>query len=138
MGLRERPADLPDDARRVAWVQAAQAVEPAVERLAVQELHDDERPAVVGHAVVVDFDDVLAAQRRRCAGLVLEARAGLAAVGVLDIDELHGDARPERRVHSGPDGAHPAAPEQLGEPVLASNERHRCAGRVARSRFGHR
>ena len=73
----------------------AEALDALVERLAEEQLHDHVRAAVVGDAVVVDLDGVLALDRRRGARLGDEAGARFLALGVLGVDELDGDARPE-------------------------------------------
>ena len=83
--------------------------------------------------MVVDLDDVLAAQRGRGARFVLETMPRLGAVGVLRLDELHRDASAERGVDAFPDRAHAAAAEQADEPVLAGNQ----LLRDVRVGFGH-
>ncbi len=105
----------------------AEALDALVERLAEQQLHDHVGPAVVGDPVVVDLDGVLALDGGGGAGLGDEARAGLLALDVLEVDELDRDARAEARVLALPDGAHSAAADEAHDLVLAGDEA--CDGR---------
>ena len=95
------------------------------ERLALEELHHDERAAVVGGAEVGDVDDVLVADRRRELRLLLEARDDRLALRVLLEQHLHRDALADQRVRRLVDRAHAA---------LADLARRPCSGRRASCR----
>jgi len=131
VSLRESSANLHHDARRVAGGQPTNLIETLVERLALEKLHHDERPTVVHQSVVVDFDDVLAAERRGCPRFVFETPTSFGALGVLGVDELHRDARAERRVDPLPDRSHAAPTEHPGESVLPRHDARRNDGRRA-------
>ncbi len=121
--LRERPAHLLEDARRVREGQALQPLEPLVERLADEHLHDDVRLAVLGDAVVEDLDGVLRLDRRGRPRLAVEAGARVGVVGVVVLDELDGDRGAEGRVPRLPHRAHAALADATHQLVLSSDER---------------
>ena len=110
------------------------AIEAMVERLAREELHDDVRPTVFSDALVVNLNDVLAAESGSRARLVHETFTNFWAARVFGIDELHGHARAEALVDALPDGPHSAAPEEAREPILSGDDRRRRSGVV---RGGH-
>ena len=92
------------------------------ERLALEELHHDERAAVVGVAEVGDVDDVLVADRRRELRLLLEARDDRFALRVLLEQDLDRDALADQRVRRLVDRAH-AALADLARDEVATRER---------------
>ena len=88
----------------------------------VEELHDDVRQPLGRDAVVVDEDGVLGLELGRGAGLDLEAGARLRLAGELRLDELDGDARPERLVDALPHRPHAARADEAQDAVLARDE----------------
>jgi hypothetical protein len=104
-GVVDRPAGSTARASRANRQRAS--VEAPAQRFAVEELGDDEGPAVVG-ADVVDGEDVGVRDRRNRARLAFEPRE---AVGVLRErvrQYLDGDRPVEARVAGLVDLAHPA------------------------------
>ena len=124
------------------------APEPVVERLAVEELHGQERDAVV-LADLVDGDDVVVLEGGGGAGLAQEARRGRPRgrprSGRMTFSAT---GRLELRVLGLEDDAHAALAEQLEDPVLAQpadlvgalrrpEERPRPVGRGRKTRLVH-
>ena len=102
------------------------------ERLALEELHHDERAAVVGGAEVGDVDDVLVADRRRELRLLLEPRDDRFALRVLLEQHLHRDALADQRVRRLVDRAHAALADLARDEVAARQrraDRARCVQR---------
>ena len=96
----------PDDRADLARYQRPASVEDSGERLAGDELHDEEREALV-LAVVEDRRDVGVQQRRRVHRLVAEAEGEeplVVGVGAHDLDR---DLAPQHEVGAGPDIGHP-------------------------------
>jgi len=89
-----------------------------LELLPVQELHDDEEPAVV-FAQVVDRDDVGVAQRRAGLGLAVEARLQLVGGVAVAGDDLEGDMPAEPGVPGLVHGAHAPAADPFDDLVPA-------------------
>ena len=90
-----------DGQRRLTPLQLGQ-------RLAVEELHDDEGPAVVGRAEVGDVDDVLVADRAGQPRLLQQPRDEVALGVELLEQHLHGDALADQGVARFVDGPHAA------------------------------
>ena len=103
-----------------AWLRLAAANELG-ERLAADELHRDERPALED-AELVDRDDVGVGQPAGGARLALEALAHLLVVEAL-AEELDGDGAIEGRVPGQIHVAHPAALDEALDRVLADDLR---------------
>ena len=95
------------------------------QRLAVDELHHQERPVHAGPvgggrlAEVEDGRDARVVQGRGVAGLGLEARPERRVVGVLRLEQLHRDAAAEHGVGRPPDLAHPAGGDPRVQTVAA-------------------
>ncbi len=121
----EGTTDVQRDTRRLFRRETALAIEPVIQGLACEKLHDDVRTPVVPHALVVDLHDMLAAEPRRGACLVDEALPHVVARRVLGVDELHRHTRPEVLVDAFPDRPHPAAPEEARQAILASDQARR-------------
>jgi hypothetical protein len=94
-------------------------LEQRLQRAAVQELHHEVVPVVLGDVQVEDLEDVVVADDVDGPRLVEEAIDDLVVVGELGMEELdrHPGANP--RVHAHVDGSHPALAEQLFHPVAA-------------------
>ena len=124
---------------RAAWRGGSGAgpLDDRGEVLAVDELHDDERPGLV-LAVVVDRDDVRVVQRGRGLRLLAEARAEVGVAAVLGAEDLDGDVAVELVVVGAVDPGHPALAEQLDQPVAAAEDRPDLRSRVAPSRAASR
>ena len=122
VSLAETATDLDEDLGRLVEREAPHALDALVERLSLEQLHDDVRAEVVGGAVVVDLDGVLAAQGGRGTRLVVEALARLHALGVARVDELDGDARAQARMLRFPHRAHAALADLAHEPVLPCHQ----------------
>ena len=103
----------------VADVDEADARHAVVERLALEQLHRDERAAVVEAARVVDVDDVGALHARRGAGLAEEALDDDGGARELGREHLDGDPLAEREVLRLVDGGHAPAPDLARDLVLA-------------------
>ena len=112
-------ADLDEDGARDLQQHGSVGKHQILKRLPVQELHDEVVAVVVGDVEVEDLEDVVVADDVDRARLVEEAIDDLLVVGVLRVQELDGDLRPDRRVLGHVDGAHPALPEELDDPVRA-------------------
>ena len=85
----------------------------------MQELHDEVVAVVVGDVEVEDLEDVVVADDVDGARFVEEAVDDLLVGGVLRVQELDGDARPDHRVLGHVHGAHPALAEEPRNPVAA-------------------
>jgi hypothetical protein len=73
--------------------------------------------------VIVNLNDVFALQPRCRKRFVEKAIAHLRVMREFCLDELHGDACAEARVHAFPHRAHAAPTQQADEPVLARDDR---------------
>ncbi len=93
------------------------AIEPVLERLAVQPLHRDERPVAVAPDFV-DGADVGMVERRCRPGLTQQPRLGLGRRGDTGREELQGDLPPECRVFGQIDDAHAAAAERFEHAIV--------------------
>ena len=137
---RVRPAEAAEGLRgEVERVEdrEAPAREAGAEVFAVEELHHEERLARVGLAGVEDLDDVRALHRRDSARFAMKARQRRGIRPSVDDHELQRDALADRDVLRLVDRAHPAAPEEAKDLVLASRDRpypgiHAVFARVAR------
>ena len=130
----ERRRGLRGDPQDALLGQLRLAREALGERLALEELHHDERAAVVGVAEVGDVDDVLVADRRRELRLLLEARDDRFALRVLLEQHLDRDALADQRVRRLVDRAHAALADLARDEVAARQRRCRC--RSLRHRSG--
>ena len=101
--------------------EGAVAPQDRGEVLAVDVLHDDERPRRV-LAVVVDRDDVGMTQRRGVLRLLAEARREVGIAQVLGTEQLDRDLAPELGIERAVDGRHATLAEQLHEPVAAAKD----------------
>ena len=95
------------------------ARQPLLQRLALQQLHDEERHALGRRADIVDGADVRVLQRGNRAGLALEPRAALRIARDVERQHLDGDGPIEPRVAGRVDFAHPARAEQRDDLVRA-------------------
>ena len=120
--LHEPLGDLADDAHRRLRVDEPHARHAVVERLALEELHRDERPAVLEAPRVVHLDDVGALHARGGARLAEEALDDDGGVRELGGEHLDGDALADVDVLRLVDGGHPPAPELARDPVLADEQ----------------
>ena len=93
------------------------ALDEVLERLALEQLHDDERLALV-LPDLVNRADVGVVERGRRAGLAKEAVERGAVAGGLGRQELQGDGPAEDAVVGPVDDAHAAATELLDDPVV--------------------
>ena len=105
-GAERRPVSLP--------------LPESIEARPLQELHDEERRAVLGHVVVEDRDGARVIEAVREVPFAHEALLQIALRGELGVEDLHREALlvPVRR---GVDRGHTADPEDLIEPVLAAD-----------------
>ena len=112
---------LGDEARGSPRRERAAPPDDGGEVLALDQLHDDERPDRVG-AEVVHRDDARMVQRRRGLGLVPEALDEVGVGAVLGPEDLDRDVALELVVAGPVDGRHAALSEQLDQPVPASED----------------
>ena len=87
--------------------------------LALQELHDEVVPVVLGDVEVEDLEDVVVADDVDRSGFVEEAIDDLLVRGVLRMEELDRHARADDRMLGHVHRAHPALAEHLRHPVAA-------------------
>ena len=92
-------------------------VEAILQRLAVQQRHDDERLAVV-FPHIVHGADIGVIERRGDTRLTPEAVERGAILRILLREELHGDFAAESRVDRPVDGSHTTAPELIEDAVV--------------------
>jgi hypothetical protein len=123
LGVRgaQRRRDLLRDQQDALLGQRALAQQALGERLALEELHHHERPAVAGGAEVGDVDDVLVADRGGEPRLLLEPRDDLILARVLVEQDLDRDALADQRVGGLVDRAH-AALADLARDVVAAEQ----------------
>ena len=133
VGVRrgERGGHLRADAQRHLHRQVA-ALEPFVQRAAVQQLHHDVRDevalGVLGLAVVVDARDVRVGEPGRRPRLGERAPPRVGVAGVLGRQQLHRHLTIEHLVIGAPDHAHAARAEDAPEAVAGSENLigHEC------------
>ena len=115
--------------RRAAGVEAV-AAGVLVQRQAADELHGEERLAVLGHAGLVDLGDAGVVQPAEDLGLVGEAleQRGRGEAGA---DDLEGDGAARVVLLGLVDGAHAALAEQAQDAVAADARRQRRARAAA-------
>ena len=112
----ERVGDL--DRERQQQIDLERAPGDAMlQRRPVEELHDEERAAVL-LADIVDGADVGVIQRRRGARLAAESGQGLGIVGEVRRQELQRDEALQPRILGFVDDAHSAAAQLLGDAVV--------------------
>jgi hypothetical protein len=87
--------------------EATLALQASRQRLALQQLHGDERAALV-HPIVEDLHDMRAVQGGRRAGFMQKTCCGLRRRREGAIHDLHGDVRAKVHGLGQPHGAHPA------------------------------
>ena len=122
MGCLECPGGLGHDSGRLARRQGAGAADDRRQVLALDKLHDDERPGCV-LTVVVDRDDVRVVERGRVLGLLAEPRSEVGISTVLGSQELDRHVAIELVVVRAEDRRHAALSEQLNEPVAPAEDR---------------
>ena len=93
--------------------QSPDAGQSLVERLALEQLHDDVGRAIDVVTDVEDLHDAGVADRVRGAGLVEEALHDLALERVLGVEDLDAARRPSVDVLGNPDLTHAAGPDLL-------------------------
>ncbi len=93
------------------------AADQLVERLPLNELHDDEIPALIG-GDVVDDDDVGVAQGRGGLGLLGEAAPALGVGHLVRRQDLDSHGPVEVGVFGPVNGAHAALADPLDDPVM--------------------
>jgi hypothetical protein len=108
--------DLPGDRERLVDRHRA-ALQPLLEGVAVDELHDEE-PDADDLVVAVDGRDVGVVERGEDLGFALEAGEPLGVRGERGRKELDRDVATEGRVGRLPDLAHPPLADLLGEAVV--------------------
>ena len=121
----EGGGDLPQQADRLREIETAPGPEPRLERLALDQLHDDETGGP-GRDDVVDGDDVRVAQPRRHLRLAHEALLDLLELGRLgkgvQTDALDGHVAAEEGVAGAEDLAERAGAEACHRPVAVPGE----------------
>ena len=115
----ERERGLPHDRAHLARRERAALVEDRRERLAGDELHDEEGETLV-LAVVEDRGDVGVHQGGRVDGLVAEAEREQALVVGVGTHDLDGDLALQHRVGPGPDVGHPTGGDALVQVVAVA------------------
>ena len=118
----DRAQDLAHDVDRAPRLHRAGAGEDRRERLAIEQLHHGEWPAIRCDADVADIDDVRIADPARSEGFALEPDDRFFVVRVLVEHHLDGDALAELLVLGLVDHTHAAAPD-LPEDRVAVFER---------------
>jgi hypothetical protein len=113
----ERRADHPRQPQRLDHAEPAGLAQPAVHRVALEQLHHDERAAVAVIAEVEDLHDPRIADRGDRAGLVEEPVHDLGPRAVHRQQHLDRGAPPEQRVLPEVHHAHPALPDLLDDLV---------------------
>ena len=131
--------DLAGDGRGFVEGERARALQSLAERLAFDEFHDDVGLAARERPVVVGAGDVRVVESRGGARLALEALRRLLVGDEVGQQQLDRRGAFEFDVHARVDRAHPAAPDQLVEPVLVRDQARAVARRqehaaVARAR----
>ena len=121
VGVLERRGRLAPEPGRLVGLEPAAPREQVGDRLAVDELHHDVRPALV-LARVEDPDDVRVRQPRREPGLAQEPGAELRVAPEVLGEQLDGDRPVQLLVVGAEDGGHAAVTERPPEPVPARDE----------------
>ena len=116
VGARQAPRDLTAELGRLPRSDRT-LVEPFAERLALEQLRDDERGAVHGPEVV-DLEDVRVRERRDRLGLALEPREVHRVVRHLARKDLDGDLAVELGIDRPPDLSHAALTDLLDDAVV--------------------
>ena len=124
MRRRQRLGDLRRQVERGLEIKRAPG-DALPQRAPLEQLHHDERPALV-LVDVVDGADVRMVQRRRRAGFAAEALERLAILRRRVRQELEGDETAEPQVFGLVDDAHPALAELRDDAV----SRQRAANHV--------
>jgi hypothetical protein len=119
----EHVEQLVHEPQHLAGLDAAEALGAIRERLALEQLHDQEGRPVLGHVDVADRDDARVLEAVDRVRLLLEAGAQLGRAGDLGMEDLDGLAPPDL-VHADVDRGHPADAEQPLERPFAAQ---RCA-----------
>ena len=120
--LDEPLGDLADDADRRARVDEPDACHAVVERLPLQELHDDERTPVLEAPGVVDLDDVGASHTGGRTGLPEEALDDDRRVGQIRGEDLDCHSLADVDVLRVVNRGHSPASKLAGDPVLAHEQ----------------
>jgi hypothetical protein len=107
-------------------------VEEVLERVAFEELHDEERQALLGGIDVDDLDHTGVLDLVDGAPFELEPLAQVRVGGGLRVEDLEGDAA-ARGVDGGVDRGHPASPKEALDRPLAMEDR----ADPVEVRFGH-
>jgi len=119
---------LPGDRHRLARRERApRAGQAALQRLALEQLHHQERRAILGLVVVDDAHDTRVLDRVGRVALAHEARADVLVGPQLGAQHLEGDAVPVA-VHGEVHGGHPAGAEHPLDAVLAQRLPHATLG----------
>jgi hypothetical protein len=117
MGRGEHIEQLVDESEQLFTRQAVQPAGTLGEVLALEQLHDQERAAVLGDVAVADFDDAGMLEAVDRLGLELEPGAELLRAGDLGVEDLDRLAPPDL-VLGNVNGSHPAdAHEPLERPL---------------------
>ena len=131
VGDAERARDVEADPSDIAGRQPSAAPQSRREVLALDQLHDEIRLAVV-RAGLQAGDDVPVAQDRRREGLAPEAHRDVGVRDDLAAEQLDRHEPPEPGVERAMDGRHPAGADDLGQAVPAVDD----PARVGRVRTG--
>src|SRR5581483_6906047 len=132
--VEELPGELTHDVLREAT--AARSPE-RVDRLPLEELHDEEHRAVVRRVVVEHPDGAPVLDLVRRVALAEEARTQIGVDRVVRMKELHGDAQPVA-MRRAIDRSHAADAEERIEPVLASQRGPHASFGTGFEFVGHR
>jgi hypothetical protein len=122
----QRAADRQHDRLHVADREGRPLGDLLPQAAAVQELHDEERPAFGVEIEVEDRDDVRVAELRAGAALAQEALARARVAGRLRADDLHGDLVAEQPPPRPEHGAHAAFRERCDHLVPAVEDGPGC------------
>ena len=112
----QRFVDLLGDARGGEWLEGAALANDGGQFATVDQLHDDERVALL-HAVVVDVDHVGVAERRSRLSLLPEARHEGGVSPVLGTQHLDRHVTSQLDVVRAVDGCHAPLAEQLDQSI---------------------
>ena len=127
VGGRQCGGQLLDQPQCIHHRHPSGGLHPRVERLALEQLHDDVGGAVRELTKCRDLDQALMINDVDGAGLVDEAGGDLLVLGVLFVEDFDGDALTDGLVDGFKDGAHAAFPDLGGDAVLADLlADHRC------------
>ncbi len=119
---RERRQELARDRGDLARRELAVPLDARGERLAVQVLHDHISIAVGQRPEVEHFEDVIVADLSGRLRLALEAADGVRVSGRARVEDLDGDAPPDKEVLALVDGPHPACADEADKPVLSVDD----------------